>query len=124
MEEALHVLKYHPDWLVHGWLDKELIEEQLIRYHEGTDPNTEHYRYAAFKRVLRIHTALNNAMIDHYVKLTCLDPDVTMGESAYIDLLYWQGLTIGQLDRLEDHPAFPTPAVQKVFAQVRRRHQR
>lgn len=119
VEGALRALGYHPDWLACGWVDERFLGEQLARFREGDDPNTEHYRYAAFQRVLRSRSALDDRQVAHYVALTRDDPDATMGEAAFIDLLWWRGLTPERFDRLEAQPAFPTRAVRSVIARVR-----
>jgi hypothetical protein len=120
IEQALRTLENHPDWLTYGLIDGVFLAEQMEQFRQGDDPNTEHYRYAAFKRILQSHTSLDDTTLTRYVELTRLDPDTTMGQAAFIDLLWWKGLTEAQFTWLEERPAFPTPVTQRVLARVRR----
>lgn len=121
MLATMKTLNYANQWLDFGWLDEAFLADQQAQFDEGTDPYTEHYRYAAFRRVLHTNTALNDDAIGSYVDLAQRDPDVTMGESAFIQLLWWRGLSMQQFERLALAPAFPTRAVSSVLERVRGR---
>jgi hypothetical protein len=93
-------LGYPAAWQSWGLLDDEFLAEQLARYEAGEDRHIEHYRYAAFKRLLE-RMEWPDSLIDQYVELTRLDPDPVMACSALILLLEHRGLSDEQLARLE-----------------------
>jgi hypothetical protein len=80
-------LEYPNAWVELELLDQEFLREQLERYRAGEDKNTEHYRYAAFLRLLE-KEPFSDAFVDRFVRLAAADPDRVMGESAIIQLLH------------------------------------
>ena len=92
-------LGYPKAWLDFGLLEAPLLADQLARFHAGEDRNLEHYRFAAFQRLLR-RRVLTDELIDQYVRLAELDPDRTMATSALCGLLDHPALTDAQLVRL------------------------
>jgi hypothetical protein len=113
---ALSTLDYNPRWLESGLLDQALLEKQLIEYDQGNDRNTEHYRYAAFRRLLDAPPDfVDDELIDRYIELANLDADRGMAQAALGLLANSVRLTEQQLVRLEEDPAFDVPILQKII---------
>ena len=98
MDDA-SVLGYPKAWLEFGLLEAPLLHDQLARFAAGEDDNLEHYRFAAFQRLLR-RRVLVDELVDRYVRLCELDPDRQMATSALCGLLDHPALTDEQLVRL------------------------
>ncbi len=98
-DASSELLGYPRAWLDFGLLERPLLADQLARFRAGEDRNTEHYRYAAFQRLLR-RRALSDEFIDQYVRLYELDPDRQMAISALCGLIDHPAITGAQLDRL------------------------
>jgi len=97
-------LHYPKEWLELGLLDEEFLSEQLARFDAGEDTNSEHYRIAAFNRLLA-RKELSDLFIDRYVRLAQLDPYPTMVRSALIGLIDHPALSDDQLTRLAPYVA-------------------
>ncbi|MGZ3428334.1 MAG: hypothetical protein ACXVCV_16895, partial [Polyangia bacterium] len=93
-------LGYPRAWIDFGLLERPLLAHQLDCYRSGQDRNLEHFRYAAFQRLLR-RRSWTDEVIDQYVRLVELDPDRVMGRSALCALFDHPALTAAQLQRLE-----------------------
>ena len=119
IQAALATLGYSPKWLEYGFLNENALMEQIACYQRGEDRNTEHYRYAAFCRVLAERPALDDASVDRYIELAEEDEDPGMARAALVDLLIWPGLTGEQFDRLSRDPRCAEPIFQKFI--LRRR---
>jgi hypothetical protein len=52
LAEAIAALRYPPEWLQFGLLEREFVMRQAETFATGEDRNTEHYRYAAFRALL------------------------------------------------------------------------
>jgi hypothetical protein len=116
MDDA-SLLGYPREWIELGLLERPLLADQLQRFHAGEDPNTEHYRYAAFQRLLR-RRQWTDELIDQYVRLVELDPDRTMATSALCALFDHPALTNEQLLRLE-RAAVGCPVREKRYRRAR-----
>src|SRR2546430_10460650 len=115
MRTLLSKLQYDPKWLEYGCVDQSLLTQQSTRYDTGDDRNTEHYRYAAFGRILERTSTIDDLTIDRYVELAKLDKDQVMAEAALGLLVSFPGLAEEQLVRMKAHPAFATPVLQSII---------
>lgn len=118
LNAALAELRFSPQWLEYEFLDEQFLLDLFDRYQRSDDRNTEHYRYAAFRSVLKKRQAMNDTEIDRYVELAQIDEDHGMARAALHDLLVWSGLTKQQYQQLCALPAYAKPTFQKV---IRRR---
>jgi len=87
-----------PKWLEYGLIDLPFVNEQVKRYESGDDDNIEHYRYAAFRKLLEGAGSIDDLTLDRYVELAELDEDQEMAEAALGLLLRHNGLTEQQLE--------------------------
>lgn len=109
----LEMLQYDPAWLESGFLDIDFLQEQIAVYQSGEDPNTEHYRCAAFRNILLMRDKLTDTEIALYIQLAQLDGDIIMAQSMLMELLLWRGLTAEQFETLTANPLFAEPLYQK-----------
>jgi hypothetical protein len=116
IETAMEKLHYSRQWLGYGFLDDQMLNDQLREFETDTDGSPEHYRFNAFERVLSENTQLDNSIIDHFVELAELDEDQTMAQAALGLLARQKSLTKQQLSRLKDHPAFRSEPLQKIIS--------
>lgn len=117
-EQSLKLLDYDRRWLVYGFLSFEKLACQHETFESSDDQNTEHYRYASFRRILDTSLSLANGELAQYIELAELDPDRTMAEAALANLLTWPGLSPEQFEHIATHPAFQSDWHQRL---VRRR---
>jgi Arc/MetJ family transcription regulator len=115
IEVALIVLGYDAKWLEYRFIDEQFLQQQLARFRTSGDHCGEHYRYAAFLKVLADRPMLDDLALAHYVELAALDQDRVMAKSALIRLVKWSGLTESQRAWLRGHPALAAPVVQRAF---------
>ncbi len=113
-------LEYPSVWVELGLLDEEFLGEQLNRYRAGEDRNTEHYRYAAFLRLLETEP-FGDAFVDRFVRLVVADPDPVMGEAAIIQLLRRHPFSDVQFAALRARPELSL--LEKRFAREELRRQ-
>lgn len=118
MTTGLAKLHYDPKWLEYGFLDWAFLESQVQQYESGEDENTEHYRYAAFRKVLEELKAVNDLWLDRYLELAELDEDQVMADGALGLLLRSPLLTDQQLDRIKTRQIFATKPLQSIIEQV------
>ncbi len=111
-------LHYDPRWLDYGLLSEAFWQSQYSIYVASDDKNTEHYRFEAFRTVLRNHEVLDSAALNHYIELAIADTDRTMGDAALGQLLRWPRLTDEQLRQLSNHPAYNLPFLRKLHQSV------
>jgi hypothetical protein len=116
MDDASH-LGYPRAWIDFGLLERPLLADQLARFRAGEDCNREHYRFAAFQRLLR-RRQLTDELIEQYVRLTELDPDRHVATSALCGLIDHPALSAAQLARLEPVVA-GNPLLEKRYQRVR-----
>ena len=100
---ALDRLGYAVEWLEWGLLDDGLVQSQLATLERDGEHGTEHFRYAAFSALLR-RKAIEDLLVDRYLRLAELDPDPGMARSAVFDLMEHAGLTDDQLARVAKSP--------------------
>lgn len=117
-EPSLKLLGYDRRWLTYGFLSLEELARQHETFESSDDQNTEHYRYAAFRRILDTSLSLANGELAQYIELAELDPDRTMAEAALANLLTWPGLSQEQFEHVAMHHAFQSDWHQRL---VRRR---
>jgi hypothetical protein len=115
---SLATLGYSSAWIEWGFLSADLLAEQIAKYHTGQDPNTEHYRYGAFRQILSSRSALTEEEIERYLALVRIDADLIVARAALADLLMWHRLTTQQFHRLSHHPDLADPLFEKL---IRRR---
>jgi hypothetical protein len=112
---SLARLGYDSKWWEYGFLDEQRLRSQIARLDAGDDPNTEHYRYAAFLQILETRTAFDDLTLARFVELAVLDRDRVMATSVLIQLARWPGLTEEQRGWLREQPALAAPIVQRAF---------
>lgn len=121
--EALLLLRYPPQWAAYGLPSPELLAQQLETFRAGVDPNTEHYRFAAFKTLLG-EGPLSDEQVTQYLTLVEADPDSFMAHSALIEILLLPSLTDAQFERVSQHPwmlAYPKPAERARLLRTKKR---
>ncbi|MGE0870378.1 MAG: hypothetical protein AB7P03_17565 [Kofleriaceae bacterium] len=92
-------LGYPSAWLRFGLLDAGFLEAQLAQFsREDADP--EHFRWAAFLRVLDC-TEMSDELVEQFVELARLDPSPSLATSALIALVEHRSLTEEQFARLK-----------------------
>lgn len=75
--------------------DRFFVREFLA----GEDPNTEHYRYRAYREYVASHSALSASMIEALYELGESDPDYCMGGAMMRHVLDLPGCPESVLDR-------------------------
>ena len=123
MTTGLAKLHYDPKWLEYGLIDLPFVNEQVKRYESGDDDNIEHYRYAAFRKLLEGAGSIDDLTLDRYVELAELDEDQEMAEAALGLLLRHNGLTEQQLNRIKTRQIFATRPLQNIIEQVQLLHE-
>ena len=116
---ALRLLGYVPQWVAYGFLSPDDLAQQCETYLQSSDSNTEHYRYAAFRRYLADRQALSATELSNYIELAHLDPNQTMAGAALAELLRWRGLSPEQVDYLATHRAYEAEFLQRLVARRR-----
>jgi hypothetical protein len=115
IETDRQLVGYPTQWLTSGWLDTALLREQAEhRRGPDGDESTEHYRFAAFLRVLETDGPVDDRWIDCYVELCLLDPDPGMGHSALHELVRRGPLSDAQLVAVLARPECAAPSIQKL----------
>jgi hypothetical protein len=115
-EEAIKLiatLQYDVAWLEYGFLDALTLSAQFAAFQSGDDQNTEHYRYATFRRALTTRSSLDAQTLSHYLHLAEIDPNPGMANAALYDLLVWDGLTQAQFEELSEHALFALPIFER-----------
>lgn len=117
MTTTLSKLHYDPKWLEYGFLDQPFLDEQIAQYETGNDKSAEHYRYAAFRKLLEA-SAIDDPTLDRYVELAGLDEDQAMAQAALGLLARYEGLTEHQLSRITVHRAFASAELREIIEQT------
>lgn len=81
------ILGFTDEWFSLGIMTNALLQEHIAAYEAGDDESSEHYRFGAFRRYLREHRPLSEAMSDALYDLGASDPDVAMGGSMMADIV-------------------------------------
>ncbi len=118
-QDLLALLHYDPKWLEYGFLDVDLLRKQTEVFHTEEAPRCEHYRYAAFRRVLTSRNSLDEELLARYIELAQRDEDAGMAQAALVDLIMWKGLREAQWEELSRRPEFAAPYFQKLFQRRR-----
>ncbi len=98
LKQKLSILDYSAQWIEYNILSIEVLEEQLEVFQNGEDKNTEHYRYATFRKYLSEKTTFINWELENYVTLCKNDKNAMMAGSAMIDVLFKIDLSDEQFD--------------------------
>jgi hypothetical protein len=118
LSTALTILRYSPQWLEFGLIDQSFFVKQFDEYQNAEDKNTEHYRYAAFQKILRTQTSLTDRSLNNYIKLALMDENQAMAKAALVDLIKWSELSDRQLEQLRHHPAILERGLQKLITRT------
>lgn len=101
IKKHLATLGYSEKWLAYEMMTMKQLEQQIAQYERKEDLNTEHYRYATFKRAINSIETFKDAQINHLIILMTEDADKTMAGSALVELLRKKHLTQTQFMRVE-----------------------
>jgi hypothetical protein len=112
MADISERLGYGKKWFDYGFLDLKALAEQELRFETGDDHNPEHYRFGAFRSVLKSRTSLSGEDVDHYIELASEDPDQEMGRSALKELAQWPHLAESEYRKLSTHAAFQSTSMR------------
>jgi hypothetical protein len=106
--DMMILLGYHVKWLEYGFIDLEIIENQVKVYKSSGDINTEHYRLISFRNLLKNRTDFPKDFIDKYIDLALCDGDELLGRSVIVELIDHENIDKDSLvyiasdDRLKD----------------------
>lgn len=103
LNNALSELGFDASWLKSGLLEKSWLLEAAKNWQAEPGP-TEHFRYAAFREILRTHQGFTQAQLEEFLRLIEDDSDTFMAGAAWVDLLRWRYLTQEQFLQLSQHP--------------------
>ncbi|MBW4507107.1 MAG: hypothetical protein KME64_11410 [Scytonematopsis contorta HA4267-MV1] len=112
-KQALIALEYHIKWLEYNLIDEVFLLSQYQYFIDSEDKCTEHYRYAAFQKILKDNQSLDDKAINRYIQLAELDNDKYMANSALMNLFMWECLNDAQYTALVNHSAFSHKVFQK-----------
>ncbi len=118
VEMALKKLHYSHRWLEYGFVDDQMLNDQLRALESDSVGGLEHYRFDAFRKILTNLAHLDSLTIERFIELANLDEDQTMAEAALGLLARQSSLTQEQLDRLKEHPAFRDDQLQKIINRI------
>ncbi|MBC7527624.1 MAG: hypothetical protein H7308_08740 [Chthonomonadaceae bacterium] len=118
VQAAMRLLHYKREWLDYGFVESEFLAEQVKGFRTGIDPHREHYRCAAFRRILLNRVSLTQEELEHYIELCRLDEDTTMAGAMLCDLLGWSGLTPDQFEFVSSLSDFEPDFLQKTILQM------
>ena len=82
----LEDLGYTEKWIDYGLLTEEILSDQLSKFQNDEDQNTEHYRYGTFKHWLSLKNQFTELEIVQFIELALEDSDQLMSGSAVKDL--------------------------------------
>lgn len=91
MEDSVDIgtiLGFTPAWSALGVVDQAFLERAKIEWDKGEDPNTEHYRYWAFREFLAAHRPITEELAIALYGLGATDADQGMGSAMMVDILY------------------------------------
>lgn len=82
----LNDLGYTDKWVSYGFLNKDILDNQLIEFRKGEDQNTEHYRYGTFLNWLSRKDSFTDQEVQNFIELALEDDDELMAGSAVKEL--------------------------------------
>lgn len=82
------LLGFTPAWFALGIADDATLAEARTRWDTGADPNTEHYRYYAFRQFLARRRPLDAATALALYELGAADADRGMGSAIMADIVH------------------------------------
>jgi hypothetical protein len=86
-------------WFALGVIDKCLLDELMVEWEKGDDPNPEHYRYGAFGKFLSRVRPLSPSLAAALYDLGASDADVGMGTAMMNLVLHLEECPEGLLRR-------------------------
>jgi hypothetical protein len=98
LSQKLSLLGYTPEWLETGVLSIAQLDEQILFYNTGEDPNLEHYRYKTLHSYIKSRTQFTDKDLNRVLGLAQQEPDKAMAGSIAIFLLKREGLTEAQFN--------------------------
>ena len=81
-------LRFTSDWFALGVVDKCLLDELMVEWDKGDDPNPEHYRLRAFRLFLSRVRPLTPSLAAALYDLGASDEDPVMGGSMMLHVLH------------------------------------
>jgi hypothetical protein len=88
MTEFARQLGFTSAWFDLGIVDDAVLFKLKSRWDEGTDPHTEHYRYAAFREFLEGQRPLTPELASALFELGAADPEPGMGTAMMADIVH------------------------------------
>lgn len=106
-QTALNALGFTEDWLQHGILSEDFLQELYAQIQVSDDKNQEHYRNYAFNCYLNRKDALSNEEIAVCFGLQDAGADLCdLRENRIFDVLHSGLLSFEQLEMLANHYPF------------------
>lgn len=81
-------LGFTPAWFDLGVVDQSFLEKARAKWDKGDDPNTEHYRWWAFREFLAARRPLPPNLAVALYELGAADADSGMGGSMMSAIVY------------------------------------
>ena len=82
----LAILGYDFKWIEYGLLDLDQLNMQIEKFILGEDLNTEHYRYASFRKHIENTGVFTDQHIEYLLELALVDEDKGMSSAVIIEL--------------------------------------
>lgn len=93
LSHKLSLLGYTSKWLDKGILTENLLDEQVLYYNTGEDPNLEHYRYKTLIGYINKQNELTDQSLAQVLELIEQEQDVSMAASVAIYIMKKKALT-------------------------------
>ena len=87
LAESAQLLGFTPEWFALGVVDDSVLVRLRTEWDKGADPNTEHYRYWAFREFLAAHRPLTQQLAEALFNLGAADIDQAMGGAIMADIV-------------------------------------
>ena len=98
--EKLTLLGYSTEWVQAGLLTEAQLNEQVLFYHSGEDPNLEHYHYKTFISYIDRLTSISNEKLTQILQLIHLESEESMAGSVLVSLLKKDYLSEEQFNKV------------------------
>ena len=105
-DDSLKKLGYSKAWIDYGHLEESTLTEQIKKFVAGEDPNTEHYRYASFRKILENAQVVSDKLIEELLVLVDSDPDQSMASSVLYQLISRPDISDEQFEFIAKHDHF------------------